>query len=150
VAALDSVASDRARYLAAFAYVLSRVAGSDLYISDPETEKMIDIIRQRSDLPDGQVVLIVQIATSQNRLLGGTENFLVTREFRQISTPRQRYDLLECLFAVSAADRSISAAEEAQIRQIASELRIEPQHYVRTRLAYARGRAIFGDSVMPG
>jgi hypothetical protein len=36
---------------------------------------------------------------------GGTEDYLVTREFREISTPAQRRELLDCLFAAAAATR---------------------------------------------
>ena len=46
------------------------------------------------------------------QLAGGTENFLVTREFKEIATREQCRELLDCLFAVSAADDSISGVEE--------------------------------------
>lgn len=142
VAELERLEPTRARYLAAFAYVLSRVAGANLLISAVETDKMIEIVQQRSHLPEDQAILVVQIAKSQNKRFGGTENFLVTREFREVATAEQRSDLLECLFAVSAADHSITSDEEAQIRQIASELGFDHQEYVRVRLAYSAQRAV--------
>ena len=37
-------------------------------------------------------------------LFGGTQNYLVTREFKEISTAQHRVELLDCQFAVSAAD----------------------------------------------
>ena len=77
---------------------------------------------QLGHLPEDQAILVVQIAKSQNQLFGGTENFLVTREFRDMASREQRLELLDCLFAVSAADDSISTVEENQIRQISSEL----------------------------
>lgn len=119
---LDALPHEQARYLAAFAFILARVAHADLEISDEETQEMERILAEVGHLPAEQSVLAVQIAKTQNRFFGGTENFLVTREFREISTPDERRQLLDCLFAVSAADDSISGAEEAQIRQIASEL----------------------------
>jgi uncharacterized tellurite resistance protein B-like protein len=54
--------------------------------------------------------------------LGGTENYVVTREFRRISTPLQRAQLLECLYAVTAADGTISTAESREIANVAEEL----------------------------
>src|SRR6185295_3457664 len=104
VGELDKLEPQRARYLAAFAYVLSRVAGADLYISEVETAKMVDLVHRLGQLPEAQAIVVVEIAKSQNRLFGGTENFLVTREFREIASDAQREQLLECLFAVSAAD----------------------------------------------
>lgn len=120
---LDAMEPERAAYLAAFAYVLSRVAYADLRISDDETREMERIVAEWGHLPEPQAVLAVEIAKSQSRLEGGTEDYLVTRRFRELSTAEQRTDLLHCLFAVaSAAGDTISAEENAEIRQVAHEL----------------------------
>ena len=140
---LDKLEPQQARYLAAFAYVLSRVAAADLHISDVETARMIELVRKVGNLPEAQATLVVEIAKSQSRLFGGTENFLVTREFREIATDAQRQELLHCLFAVSAADAAITGEEEAQIWQIASELGFEHAEYVKVRLAYSDKRTVF-------
>jgi uncharacterized tellurite resistance protein B-like protein len=143
VAQLDAIEPQRARYLAAFAYVLGRVANADLDISDAETARMVDLVQRAGKLPEEQAILVVAIAKNQNRLFGGTENFLVTREFRAVASEAGRRDLLDCLFAVAAADETISAEEEAQIRQIASELGIQHDEYVNVRLAYSDKRTVF-------
>ena len=44
-AELDRMDPDEARYLAAFAFVLARVANSDSHISDEETRRMEAIVR---------------------------------------------------------------------------------------------------------
>ena len=139
---LDQLDQTSARHLAAFAYVLSRVANADLHISDVETQKMVDIVERDGRLTEAQATLVVEIAKHQNRLFGGTEDFLVTREFREIASDVQRRHLLDCLFAVAAADNEISAEEEAQIWQIASELGFEHQEYVAVRLAYSDKRTV--------
>ena len=131
VGELDHLDPVRARYLAAFAYVLSRVASADLHISDVETARMVELLVRFGQLPEAQAVLVVEIAKSQNRLFGGTENFLVTREFRDIASDAERETLLDCLFAVSAADDAVSGEEETQIWQIArssgSRTRMHPR-----------------------
>ncbi len=142
VAELEALPEERARYVAAFAYILSRVAHADREISPEETAEMERILREVGHLPEGQAVLAVQIAKSQNRLFGGTENFLVTREFKEISTVEQRRELLDCLFAVSAADDSISGVEESQVRQIASELDFSHREYVEARSAWSDKREV--------
>lgn len=139
---LGALPADRARHVAAFAYVLSRVAHADLEISDQETLEMERIVREVGHLPAEQAVLVVEIAKTQNRLFGSTENYLVTREFREIASPEERRELLDCLFAVSAADDSISSAEEAQIRQIASELGFGLAEYVDARSAWSDKREV--------
>lgn len=139
---LESMDPARARFVAAFAFILARVANADLDISDDETRAMEEIVKDFGGLDEEQAVLVVQIAKSQNRLFGGTENFLVTREFRNIATHDQYVELLHCLFAVAAADDSISTGEEEGIRQIANELGLDHREYVEVRAAYSDKREV--------
>jgi uncharacterized tellurite resistance protein B-like protein len=139
---LEAMEPERARYVAAFAYLLSRVANADLSVSEEETLKMERIVQALGHMPPDQAALVVEIAKGQNRLFGGTENFLVTRELREMATREQCLELLDCLFAVSAADESISGAEETQIRQIASELGFTHAELVQARSAYNDKREI--------
>jgi uncharacterized tellurite resistance protein B-like protein len=147
VAELDRLDPDRARHLAAFAYLLSRVAGADRHFSDEETKKMTEIVQKLGHVSEEQAILVTEIAKHQNRLFGGTENFLVSREFRQIASDEQRRDLLDCLFAVSAADAAISGEEESQIWQIASELGFSHPEYIQARLAYSDKRTVLGGTL---
>lgn len=142
VGELDRLDRPRARFLAAFAYVLSRVAAADLDISQSETDAMIEIVQRLGHIPEEQAVLVVAIATNQNQLFGGTEDYLVTREFREIATDEQRHKMLDCLFAVSAADDTITGDEEEQIRQIADELGLSHEEYITARLAYSDKRSV--------
>ena len=134
--ALDRLEPERARYVAAFAYLLGRVACADLEVKPEEMRLMERIVMERSALPEEQAVLVVQIARSQNLLFGGTEDFLVARQFEQMATHEQKLGLLDCLFAVSAADQSITVIEDNEISRIAGELRIEHADIVRARLRY--------------
>jgi uncharacterized tellurite resistance protein B-like protein len=142
VGELNKLDPQRARYLAAFAYVMTRVAGADLHVSEAETARMVALVRSLGNLPDEQAILIVELAKNQNRLLGGTENFLVTREFRAIASEDELRQLLDWLFTVCAADGAITADEEAQVWQIASELGFEHSEYIKVRLAYSDKRTV--------
>ncbi len=139
---LDALPPARARFVAAFAYLLGRVAHADLEISADETGKMEEIVRVFGKMPEEQAILVVQIAKSQVRLFGGTEDFQVAREFRQISERPQRRELLHCLFAVAAADDEISGVEEAQVRQIAEELGFSHREYAEVRSVYNDQRSV--------
>jgi uncharacterized tellurite resistance protein B-like protein len=121
-ARLERLEPETARYLAAFAYVLARVAHADLSIELEETAAMERIVCRITALAPEEASLVVEIAKSQARILGGTENYVVTRQFREISTREQRGKLLECLFAVAAADGSITGPESSEIAAIAEEL----------------------------
>ena len=119
---LDRLPSETAKFLAAFAYVLARVAHADLDIDDAETREMERIATSLASLSSAEAALVVQIAKTQARLLGETENYVVTREFRNISTREQRGNLLQCLYAVAASDGTISGVESAEIAVIGEEL----------------------------
>ena len=121
-AELERLPADKAKYLAAFAYVLARIAQADLDIDESETEAMRGIVARVAGLEEAEAVLVVEIAKSQARILGGTQDYIVTREFRGISTREQRGHLLECLYAVAAADGTISSEESAEIVKIGEEL----------------------------
>ena len=121
-ARLERLAPDRARHLAAFAYVLARVANADLRITETETDAMQALVAEHAGLSEEEAALAVEIAKSQARLIGGTENYVVTREFRAVSTREERVRLLECLYAVAAADGTIDGAESTEIAKIAEEL----------------------------
>jgi uncharacterized tellurite resistance protein B-like protein len=142
VSELDRLEPQRARYLAAFAYVLSRVAGADLQITVAETAKMVELLHRLGQLTEAQALLVVEIAKSQQRLFGGTEDFLVTREFRDIASEEQRFDLLRCLFAVAAADGTISSDEEAQLWQIANELGFSRPEFAEIRSDFSEMRSV--------
>ena len=142
VSNLDAMEPEKARYVAAFAYILGRVAHADQVISDDETAAMERAVARFGKLGPEETILVVQIAKSQVRLTGGTENFLVTREFSAIASREQKAQLLDCLFAISAADDAISTAEESQIRQIASELGFSHREYVVARSKYSKLRDV--------
>jgi uncharacterized tellurite resistance protein B-like protein len=141
-AELDRLDPDEARYLAAFAFVLARVANSDSHISDEETRRMEAIVKSTGGLSEAQAVLAVQIAKSQQLLKGGTENYLVTREFAAVADREQKERLLHCLFEVSAADEEISLTEEDEVAIVAQELKIEHHDFSKIRSAFNEKRRV--------
>ena len=132
-AALDRLDPDRARHIAIFAYILSRVARADLMISEAETRAMEALIAREGGLSPEQAILVVQMAKTQAILFGGTENYLVTREFNRLATRDDKMALLRCLFAVSASDDGVSVMEDNEIRRITSELRLTHKDFIAVR-----------------
>jgi uncharacterized tellurite resistance protein B-like protein len=135
-AELDKLEPEEARFLAAFAYVLARVAHADYEVSEDEIREMERRVRELSDLSEAQATLVVQIAKTQAITLGATENYVVTRQFREVSTRDQRLSLLRCLFAVAAADDSVSDVENTEIALIATELGLTQPEVAAARAAY--------------
>ncbi len=134
--ALDRLEPDRARHLAAFAYLLGRIAHADQHVSPAETQAMEEHVANEGRIPREQAMLVVGLAKTSNLLFGGTANFLVAREFANSATYEQKLALLRCLFAVSAVEGNISIAEESEIQRIARELKVEHADLVKLRLAY--------------
>jgi uncharacterized tellurite resistance protein B-like protein len=139
---LDTMEPATARHLALFAFLLARVANVDQDIGEAETREMERVVEEYGLLSAGQAALVVQIARAQNQLFGETQNFLAAREFRDLATDEQKRALLHCLFAVSAADESISLAEEESVRAVARELLLTNDDYIAIRSAYRDKRAV--------
>ena len=146
---LDQLDPDRARFVAAFAYVLARVARADLEICGQETGAMERIISEHGGIPEPQAILVVQMAKQQNLLFGGTDNFLVTRELNRIASKEQKLHVLECLFAVSAADESISTVEDSVVKQVATELQVEHAEFIEVRRRFKDHLAVLKDRPQP-
>ncbi len=120
--ALGEVEPEQRRFLAGFAYVLSRAAHADLEFTAEETALMERALVDIGKLPEEQAVLVVEIAKNQADLYSGTEDFLVTREFAARATDDQRRTVVETCFAVVATDRQITSTEYAELTEIADEL----------------------------
>lgn len=133
---LDLLPEDQAKYLAAFAYLMMRAAGADRTVSPEETAVVERIVMNEGGLSEDLALLVVQIARTQGRLLGGTEDYLVTREFERMATHEQKMALVECLFAVTAADETITSTEDNVVKQIASELKLSHKDYIAARLRF--------------
>ena len=146
---LDELEPDQARFVACFAYILGRVAHADLDISEDETRAMEELISERAGLPADQAVLVAAMAKQHNELFGGTENFLVTREFEHQADRVQKLALLDCLFAVSASDGSVSGDEDGEVRKIASELKLDHRDFIAARSRYLEHLEMLKDEPRP-
>jgi uncharacterized tellurite resistance protein B-like protein len=147
---LEKLAPERARYVAAFAYLLARVAGVDSRVTPDEMDLMHRLVQREADLSDEESAAIVDLALGDTRRFAGTHNLDVTREFAALSTHAQRLGLLRCLFAVSAADDSVATAEDNEIRRITRELKIEHADFVHARAEVREHLAVLKADTRPG
>lgn len=125
VARLDAMPPERARLIASAAYTLARAAHADLDISAEETAAIEAELQRERSLDEATAVLVTQMAKLQAKTVGGTEDYVVTRELKALASEAQRLDVLRGCFAISAASGTISAEETAVLNQIADELDIE-------------------------
>lgn len=130
---LDRLDDRRARYVAAFAYLLGRVAQADLGVGDEERRVMRQLVAEEGQLASEEADTVVAVALDDVGRFAGTHNLSVTREFESLATPAEKLGLLRCLFAVSAADDAVEIREDNEIRRVSRELRIEHADFVRAR-----------------
>ena len=141
-AGLDGLEPERARLVAALAMTLARAARADMDASDRELALIASILQQYGGLTAEQADLATEMVTHRNQLFGVSEDYIATREFRRLATERELDCILRCLFAVCAADNSISLVEEEEVRQVASELGFTHEQYVEARAAFREQREV--------
>lgn len=124
---LANLEPSTAHFLASFAFILSRVAASDLALDSEEEATIERILRGLDIVDESHVRLVTEIALEQAREDGGTENYLATRDFREHSDRDQRVRLLRGLLQVAQADGHVSEIESEEIVRVAGELGFGPE-----------------------
>ena len=142
---LAGLGAERARHLACFAYILTRPARADHAVTDGEAAQMAQIMVRHASVTDEQAAAIVSVAREAARQSGGTEDFLITREFERTASRDEKLHLLDCLFEVGAADASIITAEDNEIRRVASELKLEHADYITVRRKHLENLEVLRD-----
>ncbi len=125
VARLERLPADQARLVASAAYTLARAAHADLHISDEETALIERELQAHGAIDEATAVLVTEMAKLQARSVGGTEDYVVTREYAGLASEDQRIDMLRACYAIGAASGSISAEEASALSQIGKELGLD-------------------------
>ncbi len=125
VGKLESMPPEQARLIASAAYTLARAANADLDISDEETAAIERELQSSEALDEATAVLVTEMAKLQAKTVGGTEDYVVTREFKKLADDAQRIAIVRACYAVMAANGTISAEETGTINEIADELDID-------------------------
>jgi uncharacterized tellurite resistance protein B-like protein len=121
---LTETSPDRARLLAAFAYLLGRVAFADHDVSEDERAIMEARLATEADVSPGQAAHLVSLAVKATGSHGAAEDYQVAREFEMLATREEKLQLLRALFTVSA-QHGIATVEDTEISRIAGVLRLD-------------------------
>jgi uncharacterized tellurite resistance protein B-like protein len=116
---LEALPPAEARMAAAFAFLMARIAGADLRADANERASMVERIEHFAGLTTERADLLVDAALEALEHHGATDNHLVARAYRDISSPEERLDLIRCLYAVAAADETITTDEDNEIFEVA-------------------------------
>lgn len=132
---LKHLPPERARLLAAFTYLLGRVAFADHDVSPEERRVMEARLAIEGDVTREQAQHLVQLAVQATGSHGAAEDYQVAREFELLASREEKLELLRALFTVSAT-QGITTVEDNEITRIASVLRLERSDVTALRLEF--------------
>lgn len=127
VSGMSSLSDEQRRYLAGYAYILTRVARADGVMNQAEVAVIEEAVIEAGGLERAQGVLVAALASGVNSLFGATEDYAFTREFARMSSPQQLQRLLRVCVAVGAADGQLTAAETTELYEIGRELGVNSE-----------------------
>ena len=133
---LSQRGADRLEYFAAFAGLLARVAGVEGGISAEETAAMAARLRTAGKLNEADATLIAEMLRHERDGLAAIQAHELTRAINAGATPEEKQGLLDCLYAVAAADHLVSDVEEQEIRRVAEAILVPHRVLMEIRARY--------------
>jgi uncharacterized tellurite resistance protein B-like protein len=126
LARLDELDSETAGYLKTLAFILHRVARADDQISEEEIDRMEEILVDHASLSRPEAMLTVEIAKHCGQIADCGCSYEASRRLRSSLDESTGRDIRRFLESIAEADGRVGHSEQAQIRQIASELGLPP------------------------
>ena len=123
---LNRLDQETAEFLNALAFILHRVAAADDSVTNDEVVCMEAILVEHASITPAQAVLVVEIAKHRWRLADCGCAYEMSKDLRPRLEAEERCTLLRFLESVAEADGLVRRCEEAEIRQVATELGLDP------------------------
>lgn len=133
---LEALPPDESRFIAAFSYLLARIAGADLQTESVETAAIAQRLEEFAGIDPERAHLLAETAVRAAETHSASDDHLVARAFRDMSERSERIRLLRCLYAVAAADETISTVEDNEIFDIANAIGIDRRDVVALRSGF--------------
>ena len=133
---LSRLGAERFEYLAGFAGLLARVAGAEGGISAAEATAMAARLRSAGNLSETDATLIADMLRHERDCLAAIQSHELTRAINAGATEAEKQALLDCLYAVAAADHLVSDVEEQEIRRVAEAILIPHRVLMDIRARY--------------
>jgi uncharacterized tellurite resistance protein B-like protein len=141
-ARLSALPPEDARFIAAFAYLLARVAGADLRMENGEREIIADRLGSLAGLERERARILADAAIAAATTHSASDDHLVARSYREMATDDERQLLVRCLYAVAAADSNITTPEDNEIFEIATEIGMGRNDVVALRAEFKEHLAV--------
>src|SRR5262249_43916110 len=133
---LAGLSLERAKFVAAFAGLLTRVAFADLEISHAERATLHALLADKAGLTPDEASAVGAIVTHQATALAGIDYAALTRVFNDIADAQAKEQLIDCLYAIATAQSTVSIAEDDQIRAVANALLLSHEQFIAIRHRY--------------
>ena len=133
---LEALPAEEARFVAAFSYLLARVAGADLRTDNTERDAIARRLETFAEIAPPQASLLAETAIRAAEMHSATDDHLVARTFRDLSEEPERIRLIRCLYAVAAADELISTVEDNEIFEVARAIGLRQTDVVAVRAGF--------------
>lgn len=130
---LEALPPEESRFVAAFAYILARIAGVDLHTDDVELAEIARHLEDFGQIAPSQAQILADTAVRIADDHSASDDHLVARAFRDMAETPERIRLLRCLYAVAAADETISTQEDNEIFEVAAEIGVAREQVVALR-----------------
>jgi uncharacterized tellurite resistance protein B-like protein len=135
-AQLARLGADRLEYLAGFAGQLARVAHADAGISAAEGKAIAAQLCSHANLSDDEARVVVDILRNEFDVLRAVQPYILNRAINNHAQLAEKQTLVDCLYAVAAADHLVSDVEEQEIRRVADALMISHKNLMEIRGRY--------------
>lgn len=135
-AQLARLGGERLDYLAGFAGQLARVASAEGGISAVEAEAMTAQLSAHGRLSDADAAVVVDLVRHEFEGLRAAEPHLLNRAINEHASAAEKQVVVDCLYAVAAADHLVSDVEEREIRRVAEALMVPHSVLMTIRARY--------------
>jgi uncharacterized tellurite resistance protein B-like protein len=120
-------------YTACVSGLLARIIHIDLKVHDDEIEAFKDILKRYYPSDERTRSAIVDLALNEVKELVDLENQKYSRPLNEFLSEKEKYNILQMLFEVSAADGVVENLESEEIRLVTKSLLLTDQHFLSAR-----------------
>jgi len=137
-AQLETLPPEQARFVAAFAYLLARIAAADLRTDATERDSIAHRMETFAEIDHDLAGILADTAIRAAADHDASDDHLVARAFRDMTEQPERIRLIRCLYAVAAADEEISTVEDNEIYEVAKAIGISHSDVISLRLEFKK------------
>jgi uncharacterized tellurite resistance protein B-like protein len=135
-AILQDVAENDIKYVTGFSGLLGKVAYADMEISEDEVAKMQSVLSSTLLLKDAQVGSIIEMLQKHSVQLCSIEDYRYVRMINEVCDNEQKMELIEAMFAVAAADETVSSEEDSAIYVVSKGIGLSHKDFVTVRARF--------------